>query len=1077
MRSEQYFKFSNDTLEFNASNTENFSLETLFIEVGDNFNNLELKNFSLDSDWSFLKKFQSIKSLVIKDSYIDYQNFYNSILLLKNLEKLTYNHYCFFNKKKGDTIGAGLALPSIKIFKLEFPIIEEPNFEENNWRFKSHEKKFNFIADLKNGHEIFPNLEEIQFVNYKIYLNRLKENCNDKRKIKSLIYWNTEFKKLTNFKTLKNIRIDKGDISSLFLCGFYENVENILGKIPYSINGIKEEIKSYPPEFSVLNFLRCSLDEFNIFSRINSNLNKSCVSILKDSKNLNINLSNFYNSSNSNKYKLRKNKTYEKILRNNFHTIIFSPTYDFCDSDAENSKINLFIDLFKNQKSLNNIVFDLTYNEKDYNGDLKEYTSDQIIYLLKFISTIIEKAPNIKIFLYLEKIKELITNKKSKNRFTKHLIIILNYLIRNKANLNNRVEFLNVRYEELKSFYESYKLDNIKNVIEVDDVIFKHSKRFNDYEIVYGDQTWDMHKNFVYFNEDFYNKKFNIPFKKTYQDFLRISSFRFDDNLKKELFILTRKGKINSSSIKQIDKYCIFLGSPSSYIGNMIDSKPKIFHANKTFNDDDLVPNKKTIEIKNKVIDLFTQSEEFFDHSNLKKQFLNSLDEINYMPEDHVIKEMGKNLSYLWIEGVKPNLEKYIILKDLPKYFYLDNLEELRVSDCIALNDKTLPHLPKLKRMRLDFSANHHNDLFFPDKNDFDNKLFKLNGFKDLPNLEKLEIWSLYNNYNKDFTKQLTMYSKPTSRWSITDINFEGIENTKLKDLIIYGIKSSCLKSIKSLPSVEKIKIEMFNISEDMFPDHKKTIKKSIEDEDLKFLKGSKNIKNLELDFGHIWNNEDNYGDFFSSNYDGTGEFLNNISHNIETLILNINLDINKQEQIQDIINKISNRFFKLVELKINFGFSLKEDAFDYGKNKYYKKINTQIIDFKKFAKLRNLEALSLYGWSSFLKFKTINFDQLVNLKKIKKLSWFYETIPFNDFRKTREAFKNEKYHHPANYDSEYEYYEEDSEYRKNWTRFNHINTDVDDWDWIPLEDKYLNKEREENKKNFKKPKLIINNK
>ena len=83
------------------------------------------------------------------------------------------------------------------------------------------------------------------------------------------------------------------------------------------------------------------------------------------------------------------------------------------------------------------------------------------------------------------------------------------------------------------------------------------------------------------------------------------------------------------------------------------------------------------------------------------------------MPEDHVVKEMGKNLSYLWIEGVKPNLEKYVKLKDLPKYFYLDNLEELRVSDCIALNDKTLPHLPKLKKMRLDFSANHHNDLFF----------------------------------------------------------------------------------------------------------------------------------------------------------------------------------------------------------------------------------------------------------------------------------------------------------------------------------------------------------------------------
>ena len=35
----------------------------------------------------------------------------------------------------------------------------------------------------------------------------------------------------------------------------------------------------------------------------------------------------------------------------------------------------------------------------------------------------------------------------------------------------------------------------------------------------------------------------------------------------------------------------------------------------------------------------------------------------------------------------------------------------------------------------------------------------------------------------------------------------------------------------------------MFNTSEDMLPDHKKTIKKSIKDEDLKFLKGVKILK------------------------------------------------------------------------------------------------------------------------------------------------------------------------------------------------------------------------------------------
>ena len=107
MSSEQYFNFSKDTLEFNASNTKDFSLEKLFIEVGDNFNNLELKNFSLDR-LEFFKKFQSVKSLVIKDSYIDYKNFYNSLLLLKKVSKNSHTiTIVFLTKKNTNTIGVG----------------------------------------------------------------------------------------------------------------------------------------------------------------------------------------------------------------------------------------------------------------------------------------------------------------------------------------------------------------------------------------------------------------------------------------------------------------------------------------------------------------------------------------------------------------------------------------------------------------------------------------------------------------------------------------------------------------------------------------------------------------------------------------------------------------------------------------------------------------------------------------------------------------------------------------------------------------------------------------------------------
>ena len=69
----------------------------------------------------------------------------------------------------------------------------------------------------------------------------------------------------------------------------------------------------------------------------------------------------------------------------------------------------------------------------------------------------------------------------------------------------------------------------------------------------------------------------------------------------------------------------------------------------------------------------------------------------------------------------------------------------------------------------------------------------------------------------------------------------------------------------------------------------------------------------------------------------------------------------------------------------------------------------------------------------------------------------------------------NEKYENPSYYDDEYNYYEDDSDQKKNWSRFLHINTD--NWDWYSLESKYLDIEKEENKKKFEKKLVIKKNK
>jgi len=108
----------------------------------------------------------------------------------------------------------------------------------------------------------------------------------------------------------------------------------------------------------------------------------------------------------------------------------------------------------------------------------------------------------------------------------------------------------------------------------------------------------------------------------------------------------------------------------------------------------------------------------------------------------------------------------------------------------------------------------------------------------------------------------------------------------------------------------------------------------------------------------------------------------------------------------------------------------------------------------------------------SFLKFKTINFDSIANLKKIKNIEYCWSSLSLTEFRKARIALKNENYDNPEYYDSDYEYYAEENEnYKKNWSRMTEINSEY--WDWYSLESRFIDLEKKENKKKFEKKTII----
>jgi len=226
---------------------------------------LEINQLTLKEDWTLLSGLKQLISLTVKDSYVDFNKFYTAICSLPKLEKLTYNHYCFFNKNKKDKLPENLKLPSLKIFRLEFPDETEPDFDINTYSQESYKLRNNSITEIKNCYQVFKNLEEIQFINYQTYRNRMKDYDVDKKKLNFSIYWNMDFKTLNKFKSIKNIHFNDGQPHSLLGARM---LEMFLDKIPketkFKFNGISKEIPQDLLKNAVINLNHKDEEESNV---------------------------------------------------------------------------------------------------------------------------------------------------------------------------------------------------------------------------------------------------------------------------------------------------------------------------------------------------------------------------------------------------------------------------------------------------------------------------------------------------------------------------------------------------------------------------------------------------------------------------------------------------------------------------------------------------------------------------------------------------------------------------------------------------------------------------------------------
>ena len=1047
--------------------------------------NLLIRNFTPDDSWDFLLKFKNIENLRVEDSYINSENFLKILLQFKNIKHLIYNHYCYFTKIKNKQALNKLSLSSLKKFTIEFPKEEEPDLDINYYSATSYKNKRNSITDINGYENIFINLEEIEFLNYNTYLERVLKN-NDKEdinKLKKEIYWNVSFKKLSLLKNLKNIKIDDGKYETLLKLG----LENFLNKNDsIKINSCLNLNDTYLKNIKILKFFYNEEEKnHKVFSKINTKLLENYNDILSNEIALNINEYKYYKTQGYNKkFKILKNKNYEKFINNKFETVIFSNCLEFLRANFSGTwniaaKGELFEKFFKTQKNIRNIIFEFYKDEKSH----KSWSSTAITTLNIFVSQILKGIPNINIYFYHEQTDEILKGKESKDEFKIFFNLLYDMYKNNEYKKN--INFFSKDEKLLEKNYTSI-LNKIDQVIIVDDIIYNNSNFFPEKFLIHAD---DLDCVYNYFQEAYLNnaaEKYNLP-GNIFYEILRIISFsksEFEPN-ENALVLVIKKNKLSHYNNLKFKKVFYYVGSPGHHINQELTYNEKKWNAKKIIgvlknNNKEGIKkvSPKIIEASKKAAAEITESKYFSSSKISKNDLLKNVEEYELISDLGLNTDQFKDLELFWLEGVNPWQQRYVELNRLDNIIPVKKLKKLRLSDCIYFKNTNLTELENIEILSLTPHENHH-------KKSNDNIV--ISGFEKLKSLKILDISRLYHFYNKElFDKTLgyTGYSTNigySDTYSCIDLDLSKVNQLKnLKEIKIDEITAKNISKLKSIPSIEKFDLNVFHHTIQGKESLIQIQEDPIKDQDLSFLKNSKRLHDLKLNLGDITIKDDYYGQIYSS-YSGNGDFIDYINYKIKKLDLSINFKKENLLGIKDIINKISNRFFNLEWLNLRFGIATKDEYFGKEADTICKGLKPIQIDFSKFAKLTNLKSLSFQrmGQDCFIPFKTINLKSISNFKVIETIEYDWNSVDFKELREARLALNLENFKNRQHYDYDYDYYvkdEGDKEYEKNWSRSKWINTD--NWDdWYSLDQRYIDAERENNKKKFKKPKLIINKK
>ena len=446
----------------NGRNSEFRKLEDIknFISV----ENVEIKNLNSITDWSILEKFSNVRTLGLSNCLVDKKSFFEGITNLNKLSELSVDSYCFFQDSE-EKMKTKIKFSSIKKFIFVLPGKGVPDLDLPGTK----EIKHNFIHKYLNFPSAFDGLEEIEFINYENYLDKIKKDdpYNEYSEEKE-IYDGADIYNLSRLKSLNNIKFCKTSDEiykkELILDKIFKFPNHKTIKINnLQIKQIKEKLikgNVLYLDFTFLNYEDRNRTNVNFYSKINDALEVH------------------YPSQHYQGYTDRFNEALKQGIKH----VIIGPTYDFLKDSLEEYSLHT-IDFVKDKilkiKSLESITFEFDEStETDDNWQTYSGYSTEFIKLLKYII-----SKKIKVVLHH---KDLNSSSDFDERFAKYLYIF-SFFVNIQANneLKNYLSIKNLELKDVSKFFNDTLFNKVKTIMVIDNQSeSKFLEKFRDIEMI-----------------------------------------------------------------------------------------------------------------------------------------------------------------------------------------------------------------------------------------------------------------------------------------------------------------------------------------------------------------------------------------------------------------------------------------------------------------------------------------------------------------------------------------------------------------------------------------------------------------